>query len=169
MAFFPSIPKYAQGGPRNVLLNEDLEPTICDFGMSFHRAPPLYTAPELLRYGFDADEPNELAADVYSYGMILFELVTGKNLSEASGNAGGSADAWRQWILRGHRPAFPPGTDQSWKEFIEACWHDDPADRPIFAGMLESKELVDEFRFEGCDEREFDEYQRKVLAFMQPQ
>ena len=71
----------------NVLV-QDLEPTsavvaaLCDFGLATRftgtesRGPndnPRWTAPEVLQY-----QPYTTKADIYSYGVVLFEIMTGR-------------------------------------------------------------------------------------------
>lgn len=84
--------------PQNILLDDDLEPKVTDFGMSnlfkenheagFSRVRGTrgYVAPEWMR-----NTTINAKADVYSYGVVLLELLSGKsasgfNLSEAQEN-----------------------------------------------------------------------------------
>jgi serine/threonine protein kinase len=171
--------------PANILLNEDLEPVICDFGLSrtidpvelFARTLDVgtspYMAPEVMPSGnFSADEDCRYGrpVDVYSYAMILFELVTGEEPVK-SFNAGflRRGTTLKDLVIEGHRPQFPRETDAGWRRFIEECWAPRPEDRWTFPGMLRSKESLDAFRFDGCDEREFNDYCSKVLAFQNAQ
>lgn len=78
----------------NILVKNNGEPKLLDFGIakmlgpknddvtrSFERRiTPRYAAPELSR-----SEPVTSAADVYSLGLVLLELITGENVSGETG------------------------------------------------------------------------------------
>eukprot|EP00879_Flechtneria_rotunda_P007398 GHRR01007760.1.p1 GENE.GHRR01007760.1~~GHRR01007760.1.p1 ORF type:complete len:799 (+),score=316.22 GHRR01007760.1:393-2789(+) len=66
----------------NLLVDRDWTVKVCDFGLSrvksatfltsrSHGGTPEWMAPEILR-----NEPSDEKADVYSYGVVLYELVT---------------------------------------------------------------------------------------------
>ena len=96
--------------PQNILLDEGLEAKVADFGMSklFReinesgfskvRGTRGYLAPEwMMNLKIDAK------ADVYSYGVVLLELLTGKNASSfrssTTGDDGGCVDLVK-WIMK---------------------------------------------------------------------
>lgn len=81
--------------PENILLDAGMSPRIADFGMAklvgrdFSRALTTmrgtigYLAPEWI-----SGQPISAKADVYSFGMVLFELVSGRRNSEGYGRRG---------------------------------------------------------------------------------
>ncbi|EGC34101.1 hypothetical protein DICPUDRAFT_94884 [Dictyostelium purpureum] len=82
-----------------------------------------WTAPEILRH-----ENYNQKADVYSYGIVLWELLTGEEPYEGIPpmNAG---------ILvasKGLRPELPENCDPNWKKLVVWCWSEDPNKRPSF-------------------------------------
>lgn len=85
-------------------------------------------APEVLR-----NEPSDEKSDVYSYGVILWELVTQKipwdnlNTMQVIGAVG----------FMDQRLDIPSDTDPKWASMIESCWDSDPRKRPSFLELLD--------------------------------
>ena len=52
-------------------------------------------------------------------------------------------------LRKPHRPALPPNVPQAVVALIEACWAEDPADRPDFR---EISARIDEWQLEGIEE-----------------
>ncbi|KAK8711334.1 hypothetical protein V6N13_146618 [Hibiscus sabdariffa] len=71
-------------------------------------------------------------ADVYSFGMICFQLLTGKVPFE-DGHLQG--DRMGRNIRAGERPLFPFKPPKPITNLIKKCWHDDPAQRPSFPSV----------------------------------
>lgn len=115
---------------QNVLLDENLNPVISDFGFSrqlgnlmTHEIGSLpWIAPELLtpgRTNYDA------SVDVYSYGMVLYELLTG-NIPMKSYYPTQAA------VLISERELRPelPNDNPVMSNIIRSCWQQDPTKRP---------------------------------------
>ena len=88
----------------------------------------------LCRYG--------AAVDVYSFGIILWELATrSTQWADLAGEAP-EADAMRDFLLlnsalqTGRRPEVPVeviAAQSGFVDVMQACWAGDPADRPPFS------------------------------------
>ncbi|KAM3213877.1 hypothetical protein ACQJBY_066361 [Aegilops geniculata] len=91
--------------PGNILLDEDMSPRIADFGMAklvgrdfscaltTMRGTVGYLAPEWI-----SGHPVSSKTDVYSFGMVLFELISGRRnsegYSEVEGAGSESSESW---------------------------------------------------------------------------
>ena len=145
----------------NVLLDENRLPVLCDFGiarieMGQTRMTPKvgtysHMAPEVMvggDYGYDCDK--------YSYGMILYEMVEGRN---PFGNVKPATELLRMVPAGAEPPMREPNTPRPLIDLIRLLWDRDPAKRPswedIFYMWANGKVY-----FEGTDKqvvREFSE------------
>jgi serine/threonine protein kinase len=118
--------------PANLLLDDDLHVKICDFGSSrlyevdvtmTTTGTPLYMAPEV--YGGHYDEK----VDVYSFGLVVYEIIVGNALLS------GSSEKGRVFIelQKGWRPAIPAEFFEVSKILIDKCWSANPNERPGFS------------------------------------
>ncbi|KAF7097896.1 hypothetical protein CFC21_099677 [Triticum aestivum] len=91
--------------PENILLDEDMSPRIADFGMAklvgrdFSRALTMMRGTiGYLALEWISGHPISAKADVYSFGMVLFELIPGRRnsegYSEVEAAGSGSSDSW---------------------------------------------------------------------------
>eukprot|EP00049_Salpingoeca_infusionum_P015489 m.302008 g.302008 ORF g.302008 m.302008 type:complete len:1197 (+) comp15885_c0_seq1:112-3702(+) len=83
-----------------------------------------WCAPEILRGGI-----YHLGADVYSYGMVAFEIATRQLPFDTTG---ASSFSLRQKILDGIRPSIPETVPQALQQLITSCWAAEPSARPPF-------------------------------------
>lgn len=104
-----------------------------------------YAAPEVLRQRTDAtvhiNFPHKI--DVYSFGIVAFEVLTGKNNIRDYRR---SASKFKQGVIAGTvRPPLRAECekqkvfteDEDLISLIERCWHVDPLKRPSFVEICE--------------------------------
>jgi hypothetical protein len=119
---------------RNILLTNDGSPKISDFGMSrivqeeaakgrtkTNVGPIRWMAPESLR-----DRSYSLKTDVWTYAIMLYEIVSGKEPHE-------DEDQFEIALKirdQGYTPTIPDDCDPTLREVMEMCWKKSPADRP---------------------------------------
>ncbi|KAL7716585.1 Serine-threonine protein kinase [Entamoeba marina] len=96
---------------------------------------PIWLAPEILN-----GEPFTIMADIYSFGIVLWEIVTRK---KPFSDIKFMADLVGR-ILLGERPHFDDFTNKNYIELCETCWMDEPTSRPKISDVLfVLKELYD--------------------------
>uniref|UniRef100_A0ACD5T6T1 Uncharacterized protein n=1 Tax=Avena sativa TaxID=4498 RepID=A0ACD5T6T1_AVESA len=95
--------------------------------------PCIWYAPEVLENEEAAAAATRTEkADVYSFGMICFELNTGKIPFEDNHLQG---DNTSKNIRAGERPLFPFQAPKYLTGLTRRCWHTDPAQRPAFGSI----------------------------------
>ncbi|GMI79229.1 ENHANCED DISEASE RESISTANCE 1 [Hibiscus trionum] len=121
----------------NLLVDKNWNVKVCDFGLSRLKhntflsskstaGTPEWMAPEVLR-----NEPSNEKCDVYSFGIILWELATlrlpwsGMNPMQVVGAVG----------FQDRRPDIPKELDPLVARIIWQCWQTDPNLRPSFAEL----------------------------------
>ncbi|XP_047053637.1 cyclin-dependent kinase 18-like [Lolium rigidum] len=103
----------------------------------------IWYAPEVLKpEGADAEARCTEKADVYSFAMICFELLTGKVPFEDNHLQG---DKTSKNIRAGERPLFPFQTPKYLTALTKRCWHADPAQRPGFSSVCRVLRYVKRF------------------------
>nr|KYP67388.1 Light-sensor Protein kinase [Cajanus cajan] len=102
--------------------NEDINP------LTWY-APEILT--ELEQTG-DACASTSEKSDAYSFGMICFELLTGKVPFEDNHLKG---DRTSHNIKAGERPLFPYQSPKYLVSLIKKCWQTDPSQRPTFSSI----------------------------------
>lgn len=71
-----------------------------------------------------------LASDVYAFGIVLWEIVTRNEVYEGLT----AAQIIARVVKSGLRPVAPPDCPLS--DLMQACWAQDPSDRPSFKEIL---------------------------------
>eukprot|EP01018_Ginkgo_biloba_P011025 Gb_38813 [translate_table: standard] len=123
----------------NLLVDKNWNVKVGDFGLSRFKhttflttksgkGTPQWMAPEVLR-----NEPSNEKSDIYSFGVILWELATEKvpwnnlNPMQVVGAVG----------FMNQRLQIPEGLDPQWASIIQSCWECDPRCRPTFQELLD--------------------------------
>ncbi|GMI96264.1 hypothetical protein like AT1G64300 [Hibiscus trionum] len=78
-------------------------------------------------------------ADVYSFGMLCFELLAGKPPFEGYGEKMGRS------IIAGERPLFPCTAPKYLVNLTKKCWHTDPNQRPSFSSICRILRYIKKF------------------------
>jgi len=145
----------------NVLLDENQSAKICDFGLSqekfspFLRDPstgakgtPLWMAPEVLRL-----EPFNEKCDVYSFGILLWCLITRKEPFEEFTEF---EPFFKAVCYEDVRPPIPNDCPTRLENLIKVCWAPSPKSRPSFTDVIqELYHILIEIAIEDPDGREF--------------
>ncbi|CAN1300359.1 Light-sensor Protein kinase [Linum perenne] len=107
--------------------------------------PTIWYAPEVLaeqEKGGNLTCKYSEKADVYSFGMLSFGLLTGK-LPFEDGHLHG--DQMIKNIRAGERPLFPYLSPKYLVNLTKKCWHKDPSSRPSFTSICRILRYVKKF------------------------
>ncbi|CAG7878231.1 unnamed protein product [Brassica rapa] len=126
----------------NLLVDKNWTVKVADFGLSRIKhetyltsksgtGTPQWMAPEVL-----LNESADEKSDIYSFGVVLWELATGKIPWEI--------DACLQYLqvigavgFMNQRLEIPTDIDPRWISLIQSCWHSDTKLRPTFQELME--------------------------------
>ncbi|TQE08440.1 hypothetical protein C1H46_005915 [Malus baccata] len=108
--------------------------------------PLIWCAPEVLA---EQEQPGNKGrskytekADVYSFAMLCFELLTGKVPFEDSHLQG---DKMSNTIRAGGRPLFPYPSPKYLVNLTKRCWHSDPSQRLGFSSICRVLRYIKKF------------------------
>lgn len=140
----------------NIMLHFSDDPSIhqqvfvkvIDFGLATRVGPrklrgrkvdnPVWLAPEILR-----NEPYDEKVDIYALGVILYELISFKQMFEEYSFFSDIEDA----VCSAKRPPIPKTCPPMYTQLIQRCWDDNARRRPSFSwiesmiGKIESTVL----------------------------
>ncbi|THU59512.1 hypothetical protein C4D60_Mb07t02890 [Musa balbisiana] len=109
--------------------------------------PCIWYAPEVLLEQETSGESGSASkctekADVYSFSMLCFELLTGKIPFEDDHLQG---DKMSKNIRAGARPLFPFHSPKFLTNLTKRCWHADPSQRPSFSSICRVLRYIKRF------------------------
>ncbi|TKY70282.1 Serine/threonine-protein kinase HT1 [Spatholobus suberectus] len=122
----------------NLLMDENEVVKVADFGvarvqtqsgvMTAETGTYRWMAPEVIEH-----KPYDQKADVFSFGIALWELLTGElpysYLTPLQAAVG--------VVQKGLRPTIPKNTHPRLSELLQWCWQQDPTQRPDFSEIIE--------------------------------
>jgi hypothetical protein len=127
----------------NLLLDESYTTKVCDFGLSRLKAQERsmtgncgtvqWMAPEIL-----ANQPYAEPADVFSFGIILWELLT----RECPYDGMTAIQCALAVLNRDQRPQIPAWCPPAFQSLIQSCVKRDPSQRPTFAQVCAALEAM---------------------------
>ena len=151
---------------QNVLINDDWTVKLCDFGLSRYQSKfdsdnhgkigtPHWMAPEILR-----GEKYTAAADVYSFGVILWEMLTleipfkGRSIPHITGMVG-----YHKETLK-----VPPQCNKNLRKIVNNCLINEAERRPNFEHIVAYLEQIE--RDSTCDDTVSPVMVNKLIDFL---
>ncbi|KAL0923486.1 hypothetical protein M5K25_007545 [Dendrobium thyrsiflorum] len=140
----------------NLLMDENEVVKVADFGVARFKTQSGNMTAETGTYRWMAPEviehrPYDHKADVYSFGIMMWELLTGKLPYELLSPLQAAVGVLRA----GLRPIIPKNTNPELAALLEKCWQKDPALRPDFSEILDTLNCI------AKEVLEHSEYQHK--------
>lgn len=146
----------------NILLDQNLYPKICDFGISRFKneeavqtnqiGTPHWMAPEL----FESKDYNN-KVDVYAFAILLWELLTEQTPFKGKNPMQIMTEVTRM----GERPPMPKSVPPALNDLIKICWNQTPNERPTFEQIFKlfyEKKVM----FAGTDEELFSAFLKVI-------
>ncbi|KAK8881293.1 hypothetical protein M9Y10_004028 [Tritrichomonas musculus] len=156
--------------PTSVYLTENIEPKLFNFGhltyllfqnsFTFQsgkeaQVSPIYTSPEVL-----ASKEYTKASDVYSFAMIVYEIIT---LERPFCNLKEFQEFYDEIVIKRNRPSFSKPITGCYKDLIEKCWLQEPNERPTFDEIVDILKTNPSFISKEVDKEMFFKYADKSL------
>ncbi|KAL9395159.1 hypothetical protein Peur_014444 [Populus x canadensis] len=149
----------------NLLMDENGVAKVADFGvarvqdqtgvMTAETGTYRWMAPEVIEH-----KPYDHKADVFSFGIVLWELLTGKlpyeHLSPLQAAVG--------VVQQGLRPSIPSHSHPKLAELLERCWQQDPSLRPDFSEILQLLQQIDRMVAEERQDKQKGKSPRRVVT-----
>ena len=116
-----------------------------------------YTAPEALRGSFSVPYSKEI--DVYSFGILFWEILTGKIPFQELKENPKTCHKIESMIIDGYRPSLhmlPDDIPPCVIEIIKDCWHSKPSQRPTLGKIISILTII--LQLEISNEEEIQKY-----------
>ena len=152
--------------PDNILLDENFQPLISDFnlskmckmGESYNQShnfgTPAYMAPEVF---FASEKYNNFKADVFSFGAIMYEILTNEQLIPVKDikSPKDMIKCRQNLVIK-----FKVPIKDEFKKLIEQCLSNDPNERPNFNEIYNKLKNVNnkDFALDDIDVDEVNDY-----------
>ena len=131
--------------PANIGFDEYGKVILFDFGMARKLeecdpdemcGSPRYMAPEVM-----GGKGYSYKADVYSFGIILYELCSLQHAYDDLGKYGNDMEEFNRLVIGNMRPKLDMIACPRTKKLIEDCWNANPTQRPSFDEIY--KEIIE--------------------------
>ena len=116
-----------------------------------------YTAPEALRGSLSVPYSREI--DVYSFGILFWEILTGKIPFQELKENPNTCNKIEQMIIDGYRPSLdvlPKDIPPCIIEIIKHCWNSKPSARPSLGKIISLLTII--LQLDISDENEIQKY-----------
>ncbi|XP_042440864.1 serine/threonine-protein kinase STY46-like isoform X1 [Zingiber officinale] len=138
----------------NLLMDENEVVKVADFGVARVKVESGVMTAETGTYRWMAPEviehkPYDHKADVFSFGIVLWELLTAKLPYEYLTPLQAAVGV----VQKGLRPTIPKNAHPKLAALLEGCWKQEPTDRPDFSEILETLQHIAKEVGEESDDR----------------
>lgn len=138
--------------PANVLISDEGQVKLMDFGLAKPERGDddltqsgatvgsfRYMAPEQILH-----QPIDVRTDLYAYGIMLYQMVTGKLPFDASAQGGGEFEIMEKQVREKPKPPqqLRPGISKEFNDLILKLLQKKPADRPDDCQMVKNALLA---------------------------
>ena len=122
-----------------------------------------YTAPEALRGSLSVPYSREI--DVYSFGILFWEILTGKIPFQELKENPNTCHNIEEMIIDGYRPSLdvlPNDIPPCIIEMIEQCWNSKPSSRPSLGKIISLLTII--LQLDISDENEIEKYLPSIAS-----
>eukprot|EP00249_Psilotum_nudum_P020785 c27846_g1_i1 orf=146-796(+) len=135
----------------NLILSEDFHVKVIDFGVACYESQCDYMDDDPGTYRWMAPEMicrkhYNRKVDVYSFGIILWELLSGRLPFEDMS----AVQAAFATVHKNARPQVPPGCPEPLEGLMHRCWAVDPDQRPEFWEILRLLQVFEDSLEGNC-------------------